>query len=147
MSAEPVAFLDTNVLVYAFAADDPEKHRVAAELVRRGFQEGCYVISTQVLLEFFVTSTRKGRRPLSEEAGLRVVDALLSWPLVESTGDLVSAALRLSRDREISPWDAAILQAARMAGCPRVLSEDLSHGHRYSGVLVENPFKAVGQTG
>jgi predicted nucleic acid-binding protein len=40
----------------------------------------------------------------------------------------------------IAPWDAAILEAARHAGCEVVLSEDLSHGQDYDGVRVENPF-------
>jgi predicted nucleic acid-binding protein len=40
----------------------------------------------------------------------------------------------------ISYWDAAILEAARAAGCREVLSEDLSHGQNYGGILVTNPF-------
>lgn len=36
--------------------------------------------------------------------------------------------------------DAAILEAARKAGCGLVLSEDLGAGHSYSGIRVENPF-------
>ena len=40
----------------------------------------------------------------------------------------------------MSYWDAAIIEAARSLGCRTILSEDLSHGARYAGVRVENPF-------
>jgi predicted nucleic acid-binding protein len=42
--------------------------------------------------------------------------------------------------RFVDPTDAAILEAARAAGCDVVLSEDLSDGQDYGGVRVENPF-------
>lgn len=40
----------------------------------------------------------------------------------------------------VSYWDAAILEASRSLGCDVVLSEDLTDGHDYAGVRVENPF-------
>ena len=49
MSAELVAFVDSNVLVYAVSHDEPEKQGRAREIVARGFTEGCFAISTQVM--------------------------------------------------------------------------------------------------
>ncbi len=40
--------------------------------------------------------------------------------------------------------NAAIIEAARVLGCDVVLSEDLSSGQDYDGVLVTNPFVAAG---
>jgi predicted nucleic acid-binding protein len=58
----------------------------------------------------------------------------------ELTIPIVLAAL-VTRDRyRISYWDAAIIEAARAAGCRDVLSEDLQHGQNYDGVRVANPF-------
>lgn len=42
----------------------------------------------------------------------------------------------------ISYWDATIVEAARVAGCNRILSEDLNDGQDYNGIRVENPFKS-----
>ena len=42
---------------------------------------------------------------------------------------------------DIAIWDAMIIEAARGAGCIRVLSEDLQDGRDYGGVVVENPFR------
>jgi predicted nucleic acid-binding protein len=41
---------------------------------------------------------------------------------------------------EFAIWDALIVEAARAAGCKRVLSEDLQAGQDFGGVTVENPF-------
>ena len=50
----PKSFLDTNVLVYASDHDEPDKRRIARELLRRSAQESSGVISTQVVQEFRV---------------------------------------------------------------------------------------------
>jgi predicted nucleic acid-binding protein len=47
-------FLDTNVLVYAYDASQPEKQRVAQDLVRKAVA-GEIVTSVQVLAEFAAT--------------------------------------------------------------------------------------------
>jgi predicted nucleic acid-binding protein len=140
MSVEVEAFLDTNVLVYAVAPDEAGKHRVARDLVQRGFETGAFAVSTQVLLELYVTTTRKIAAPLSADEALGFVRALCEWQVVPHTPELVTAALERADRLRISPWDAAILEAARGIGCTRVLSEDLGHGVDYGGVRVENPF-------
>lgn len=140
MSGDVEAFLDTNVLVYAVSEEEGAKHRLAAELVRRGFAEGCFAISTQVLLELYVTVTRKIAVPLPPAQALDYVSALAEWRVVEQTPELVLAALALADRSRLSPWDAAILEAARRAGCSRLITEDLAAGAEYVGVTVENPF-------
>lgn len=140
MSADLVAFVDSNVLVYAVSKDEPEKQRQAQMIVGRGFAEGCFAISTQVLMEVYVNVTRKARIGLPPREAFEYVRALAEWPVVETTPGLVLAALDLAQRSQISPWDAAILAAARQSGCTRVLSEDLAAGQVYGGVTVENPF-------
>ncbi|HKI02269.1 MAG TPA: PIN domain-containing protein [Thermoanaerobaculia bacterium] len=144
MSAEPAAFVDSNVLVYAVSNDEPEKQGRAREIVARGFTEGCFAISTQVMLEVYVNVTRKAKIGLPPREALEYVRAFAEWPVIEMTPELVLAALGLAQRSQISPWDAAILEAARQAGCKRVLSEDLGDGQSYGGITVENPFSALG---
>ena len=38
-------------------------------------------------------------------------------------------------------WDALILEAARLSGASRVVTEDLQHGRRLAGVRIEDPFR------
>jgi predicted nucleic acid-binding protein len=49
-------------------------------------------------------------------------------------------ALATAARWDISYGDAAIVEAARAAACPIVLSEDLQDGMDFAGVRVENPF-------
>lgn len=144
MSADLVAFVDSNVLVYAVSQDEPEKQSRAREIVARGFTEGCFVISTQVMLEVYVNVTRKAKIGLPPGEALEYVRALAEWPVIEMTPEMVLSALGLAQRSKISPWDAAILEAARQAGCKRVLSEDLGAGQVYGGITVENPFAPPG---
>jgi predicted nucleic acid-binding protein len=140
MSAALEGFVDTNILVYALAGDDPAKHAVAAELVARGFETGRFAVSTQVMLELFVTVTRKLATPLSHADATAFLDALSAWPVVSMTPAIVRAAAALTARHKITVWDAAILEAARSVGCTVVYSEDLGHGASYDGIAVRNPF-------
>lgn len=144
MSAELAAFVDSNVLVYAVSNDEPSKQSRAREIVARGFTEGCFAISTQVMLEVYVNITRKAKIGLPAGQAFEYVRAFTEWPVIEMTPELVLSALGLSQRAQISPWDAAILEAARQAGCKKVLSEDLGDGQAYGGITVENPFLAPG---
>lgn len=143
MSARIEALLDSNVLVYAASGDEPPKHKVAVAIVERGFREGCYAVSTQVLLESYVSLTRKARIRVPHAAALLYIRSFLTWRVVGMTPELAVSAMALAAEAQVSAWDAAILAAAAEIGCPRVLSEDLSDGQRYGGVEVVNPFAEV----
>jgi predicted nucleic acid-binding protein len=143
MSADLIAFVDSNVLVYAVSDNEPEKQKVAREIVARGFTEGCFAISTQVMMETYVNITRKAKVGLPLRDALEYVRAFAEWTVVEMTPEMVVAALDLSQRSMISPWDAGILEAARQAGCRTVLSEDLGHSQVYGGITVQNPFTAL----
>ena len=140
MKGELTAFVDTSVLVYAVAADQPARQRVAREIVERGFVEGRFATSTQVLLEVYDILTRRAEVKLPAIEALDYVRALREWHVVEVDTDLVTAALALAEREGISPWDATILAAARQADCMRILSDALPAGRVVEGVRVENPF-------
>jgi predicted nucleic acid-binding protein len=140
MKGELAAFVDTSVLVYALSADQPARQRQARAIVERGFVEGCFAISTQVLMEVYDILTRRAEVKLSAMEAADYVRALREWHVVELDSDLVTAALTLAERERISTWDAAILEAARRADCMRVLSEALPAGRVIEGVRIENPF-------
>jgi predicted nucleic acid-binding protein len=134
------AFLDTNVVVYAFDADAPSKQEVARRLLEDLATGGRCVVSTQVLQEFFVTVTRKLAVPLPQADAERATRDLSQFQVVPVDVPIVFAAIATSRDSRISYWDALIIEAARTADCRRLLSEDLQAGRRFGSVVVENPF-------
>lgn len=132
MPAKP--FLDTNVLIYAFAADDPRNETAEALLAAGG------VISIQVLNEFVNVSRRKLARGWEEiEKEIEVLHTLLDPP-VPSTLDLHKAAVAHARDHGFAFYDALIVAAAGKAGCRILYTEDMHHGQTILGLTVRNPF-------
>jgi predicted nucleic acid-binding protein len=134
-------FLDTNILVYAYDEHEPEKQIRAQTLLRTAIQEESAVLSVQVLGEFFVVVTRRIRKPLSASDAEKIIDTLSILPVAEIDLNLVKRAIAIQTRYRISYWDSLIVAAAERAGCSTILSEDLSHGQKYNGVLVENPFE------
>jgi predicted nucleic acid-binding protein len=76
MSADPW-FVDTNVLVYAFDDDAPDKRKTARRLLDDKADQ--LVLSAQVLGEFYVTVTRKLARPLPANRAVEALDALCAF--------------------------------------------------------------------
>jgi len=135
-------FLDTNVLVYAVDGGEPRKRDAARELL--GASDGNeFVLSTQVLGEFYVVATRRLAQPLSDEAAAAAVELLGGLPIVSVDAALVGEAIALGRRARLSYWDGLIVAAAASAGCGRLLTEDLNDGQTIGGVRIENPFGAL----
>jgi predicted nucleic acid-binding protein len=134
-------FLDTNILVYANDASEPEKQRVAREAIRSAILEDRAVVSVQVLGEFWVTVTQKIRKPLSREIARHQIQLLGMMTIVPLDEPLFQLALDLQDLHQLSYWDAMIVAAADTAGCDRLLTEDLSAGRSYGSVQIHNPFQ------
>jgi predicted nucleic acid-binding protein len=131
-------FLDTNILVYAVSSADTEtgKSEKALDLVQRSD----FGLSAQVLQEFYVTVTRKIRKPLSPALAVALMDEYRAFPVVPTDYPLIVSAVELSLRHGISYWDGAILAAAEALEAPVLYTEDLAHGQRYGTVRVLNPF-------
>jgi predicted nucleic acid-binding protein len=130
--------LDTNVLAYAEGVNGSERRDCALDLVRRLPQEAA-VIPVQVLGELFNVLVRKAGKSRTDAR-----DALLSWrdtfPIVETSPEVMLAAVDLATDHQFGIWDAVILSVASQAGCRLLLSEELQEGFTWGGVTVVNPF-------
>jgi predicted nucleic acid-binding protein len=53
----------------------------------------------------------------------------------------LAGALEIKAAAGLSYWDAAIVAAARALGCGEILSEDMSHGRMFGGIMITNPFR------
>lgn len=133
-------FLDTNVFVYLYDSDQPEKQARARTLVERLGLSDSIVISTQVLQEFYVNVTRKFARQLSDEQILLATRTLGSLRVVEVSVEMIFSAIGLARQFRLSFWDSLILEAALVSQCCLLFTEDLQHGQRIGSLKIENPF-------
>ena len=133
-------FFDTNILVYLFDADSPDKRRKARALFQKHAEGGDILLSTQVLQEFYVTVTRKLARPLGAAAASETASRLAELPMVQIDSALILSAIQRSRNDQLSFWDALIVQAAIEGHASTLYSEDMQHGQVLDGVRVDNPF-------
>lgn len=143
MSGEALrAFVDANVLVYAYDTSAGKKKEAAERLLAALWDTGTGCLSVQVLQEFFVTVTRKVAEPLSvEEAANRVRD-LSAWKVFTPGAEDVLRAIALHKDAKLSFWDAMVVHAASELGCDVLWTEDLNDGQVIQGVRVRDPFAA-----
>lgn len=132
------SLLDTNVLVYADSADEPERQARAIELIKLHRAAGTAVLATQVLQEFVNVALR--RLGLPAQLIRERLDFYSRFELVQTTPALIAAALDLTVLHSISFYDAMIVEAAAAGGCEQLLTEDMQDGRLFSGVRIVNPF-------
>jgi len=140
--SEP-SFIDTNILVYAFAGTGDKRHDRARSAVELLVDRQGAVVSVQVLKEFYAAATRKVKKPLSsrEAAGI-VKDLSLACRVLDDTLPQLERALELVDAHALSVWDASIVAAAEVAGCRELYTEDLAHGAVLGNVRVMNPLSS-----
>jgi predicted nucleic acid-binding protein len=133
MSAK--AFFDTNILVYAFAQNDPRAESAEVLLAGGG------VVNVQVLNEFANVAVRKLGMSWDEVAeALNAIRVFCPSPR-PLTVTVHEAGLRIARQYGYRIYDALIVAAALDAGCTEVLSEDMRHRQSIEGLTLRNPFK------
>jgi predicted nucleic acid-binding protein len=131
MSAK--AFLDTNVLIYAFTPG------AKGSIAERCLAEGG-LISVQVLNEFANVSRRKlglSWKDIDDRIG--VVLALCDEPL-PITLERHAEARALASRRQLAFYDALIVASATAASARELLSEDMQDGARFGDLRIRNPF-------
>lgn len=145
------ALIDTNVLVYRYDPRDPEKQRVATDVLRRGIELGTICLAHQTLIEFVAAVTRPAlfadgeRRRLLQpaEAHREIDELLLSCWVLYPDADVVRAAIRCAAAYQLSWWDAHPLAYADVNGLAEIWSEDFQHGRIYGTVRIVDPFDGL----
>jgi predicted nucleic acid-binding protein len=135
------AFFDTNVLVYAFDKNEPEKQAIAKRLIRQFGGDGQAILSTQVLQELYVTLGKMGKQSLPAEEVEEIVNDFAEYPLVQVDKMVISNAMKRHQSEAFSFWDSLIVEAALQAGCQILFSEDMQDGRQIGALVIQNPFK------
>ena len=136
------AFVDTNVWVYAVDTGEPTKRARAREVLAPGPDKD-YVVSAQVLGEFYATITGKLKNAVSASDASAFIQRMKGLPVIPVDVSMVDAAIAGTGVWGLSYWDSLIVAAASAAGCTVVISEDMAHGGTYGSVRIENPFAAA----
>ncbi|MBK7053005.1 MAG: PIN domain-containing protein [Rhodoferax sp.] len=131
------SFIDTNILIYAEASDEPIKQQAALTLLKQLFETGTGVLSTQVLKEYCNVALKKLK--LAPEHIRAQLDLYELFEVVQVTPPLIRSALDLHQTRRLAFYDALVLASAQTAGCTVLYSEDMNAGEVVGGVQIVNP--------
>jgi predicted nucleic acid-binding protein len=142
-TADASTFVDTNVLVYAYDASETGKQPVAQAALEQLWSDRSGALSTQILQEFYAVATRKMKPAMSPGEAREIVELYSAWPVVLIEPSLILTASLLQEQQQLSFWDALVVEAARVAGAVRLLTEDLQDGRDIEGVRIENPFRTA----
>jgi predicted nucleic acid-binding protein len=132
--------VDTNILIYSIDTDAGPRHEQARALMDALADTDC-VLTLQALGEFFHAVTRKAKMPADDAAAL-VHDWMELYPVAAADGRTLRDAIALRTVHGFGFWDAMLVEAARVAGVTRFLTEDMQDGRRVGALRLENPFKA-----
>lgn len=133
-------FVDTNIFVYAWQANEPVRQGVAADWIDRLWADGRGRTSIQVLTECQVTLTRRIRPSLLPDVAWKYVSTLMAWNPQPLNAELASRARELERRYRLLWWDSLVVAAAQVQGCGTLLTEGMDEQAVYGGVRVCNPF-------
>ena len=134
------AFFDTNILAYEFDNSAIQKQKVSRELLDNWRPSGFFVISTQVLQEFFVVLTKKFRPSFPYKKAQQLIKMYSQYNVYTNSPDTILKAVELSEHNRLSFWDSLILAAAIESGCRILFTEDMNHGQQIENIKIVNPF-------
>ena len=136
-----VAFVDSNVLIYAHDLDAGVKRERAAAKLRELWDAGTGRLSVQVLQEFYVSATQRLAAPIARSTAREVIKTYGLWIHRATSVDTVARATEIAEFARISFWDALIVASAEEVDADELLSEDLNDGQEIAGIKIVNPLK------
>lgn len=134
--------IDTNILIYADGAPDPQGRHLRAIALIDSITRTNACVPIQVLGEFLNVSGRKNILPFEKAAARVDAYALLFDTPATTLADLADAG-HLANRHQLQFFDAVIAAVARRAGAAILLSEDMHDGLELDGLTIINPFDPV----
>ena len=131
-------FLDSNLLVYLYSSDEPEKQLVVQKLIEK-YKDIC--VSTQVLFEFGYVMNRKLKKNYS--IILKALEEFKEgFTIIVVTYEILQYAMKLADKINYSLPDLVIVSSAINSECKILFSEDMGNKQLIEkSVMIINPFK------
>ncbi len=134
-----VAFVDTNILVYAHDRDAGIRRDRSVHLLEELWESGDGRLSVQVLQEFYVNVTRKLATPVARSFAREVIGSYATWVREATTPAIVLRAVEITELAQLAFWDGLVVAAAEQSGAALLYSEDFQAGRIIAGIRIVNP--------
>ncbi|MBD2481398.1 PIN domain-containing protein [Planktothrix sp. FACHB-1365] len=130
--------LDTNLWVYLYSQNSPNKSVKVRELVNNNFTS--IIISTQILGEFYNVMTKKKLKPQDEVKKI-ILEMVTNFTIVEIDVLKVITALEINSKYGYTYWDSLVLATALQHNCNILYSEDMQANQLIEQkTIIINPF-------
>ena len=134
-------FLDTNTVIYSYSEDEPEKQKIANDILEQYSNQ--IIISNQVINELSNTLFRKFKLN-ADEVRETVLELNDNFPIVNFNLQTQLKGIELKGKYKLQFYDSMILATALENGCNIVFSEDMQHNQVIENQLtIINPFRDV----
>ncbi|NEW61632.1 PIN domain-containing protein [Sulfurovum sp. bin170] len=134
-------FLDTNIVIYSYSEDEPEKQEIANDILEQYSNQ--IIISNQVINELSNTLFRKFKLN-ADEVRETVLELNDNFPIVNFNLQTQLKGIELKGKYKLQFYDSMILATALENGCNIVFSEDMQHNQVIENQLtIINPFRDI----
>lgn len=129
-------FIDSNIIIYAYSVDEPQKLAIARNLLLSYDA----ILSIQTINEFINVTRRK--KLLTNKQLSPIIDDLFSLFTIKPIDQkIIQQALLFVEKYQYSYFDSLMISAALEADCSVLYSEDMHHDHLIEKKLkIINPF-------
>lgn len=132
------AFVDTNILVYLYSADEPIKRTIATN-VFRSYSEP--VVSIPILNELCNVMLRKlGVSNAGVRDAMREISE--ATMIAKVSTNTILKAIDMHERYGFTFFDSFHLATAAENACSVFFSEDMQHGQKIGNLKIINPFRA-----
>lgn len=129
-------FLDSNILIYLYSADEIQKSNVISNLLQ---SSDVYCISTQVLNEFAYVSHRKKKIEI-DLISKSIQEMEKNFEIAKIELSTIRLGLSLIKKYKYSYFDSLIIATAIENECSKLYTEDLHNKHIIDSLQIINPF-------
>lgn len=140
--SDNAVLIDSNILVYAFDSAEPEKQKIAKEVLKRCWREELHgVVALQNLGEFFNIITKKVPRPLAIEDAEQIIEDIIAapqWEKVSYDAHILQHAMVVVRVNN-QFWDAVLLSTMIANNINTIYTEN-AKDFNIKGIKAVNPF-------
>src|SRR3989338_89617 len=144
-TTDPLFFIDTNILVYAYDSDEMEKHVVAKNLIKKCWdREILYAVSSKVLSELFVTLTKKLKGKISLDESEQIVKdifAFTNFVKLPMDSKTILKAIELHKMSKCHYYDSLIAATMQLNNVVHIYTENIKDFSKITGIKVVNPFE------
>ena len=127
-------FIDTNVLIYIYSIDEPDKRNIAISLFN---ENNDTVLSIQVINELVNVLSKKFLLS-GNDINIKISEIIHNCEIADISLELINNALIFKDRYKYSYFDCLIIASALENDCDILYSEDMQHNQ-----IIENKLKII----